>query len=58
MIASSTGWRSGQTFRRRATEAPLPIFAGQVFEHRREPLWPKWAIALAVVALIVGCWPR
>jgi len=57
-MSTATGWRCGQTFRRRATEAPLPISAGEVFYAPRQPAWPKWAIALAVVALIVGLWPR
>jgi hypothetical protein len=58
MTNHAIGWRSGQTFRRRATEAPLPIFAGQVFEHRREPLWPRYVIAFALLALLIGIWPR
>jgi hypothetical protein len=45
-------------YSRRATESPLPISAGEVFYAPRQPLWPRWCIALAVVALIVGCWPR
>jgi hypothetical protein len=51
------GWRGTMRFDRRSTE-PLGLPAGSVFEHRREPLWSRYVIAFALLALLIGIWPR